>query len=37
MLIIVNSFAQFMPYVFFIEVFGLVVCMVLDAFRGGRF
>lgn len=36
MIIIVNSFAQFMPYVFFITVFGMVVDFVLNAFRGGR-
>lgn len=32
--IIVNSFAQFMPYVFIIIVLGLVWDMVLRAFRG---
>ena len=34
MLLIAESFAQFMPYVFFITVLGLVYDMVLSAFRG---
>lgn len=34
MLVIAESFAQFMPYVFFIIVLGLVYDMVLSAFRG---
>lgn len=36
MTIIINSFAQFMPYIFIISVFGLVVDSVLNTFRGGK-
>lgn len=33
-MIIASSFAQFMPYVFFIIVMGIVYDMVISAFRG---
>lgn len=34
MMVIINSFAQFMPAIFMLNVVGIIWEMVIDAFRG---